>query len=129
MNTMVTNSNEIIPFAATHPTEILRDEIEARGISSEELARLMGVGQKDVARLLDGEDITPGMAQKLESALGIPADSWMRMQSRYYVDLANIARREEVESLAMKAERTHSAAPVVSRPQQSVVANRGSQRV
>ena len=36
-------ANNITPFEPTHPGEILKDEIEFRGISQKKLAKEMGV--------------------------------------------------------------------------------------
>ena len=36
-------ANNITPFEPTHPGEILKDEIEYRGISQKKLAKEMGV--------------------------------------------------------------------------------------
>ena len=95
---METNNNtEIIPFAAVHPTEIIKDEIKARGISQKELAIRMGMETSNLSRLLKGENITPSIAVKLELALGIPSDYWLNLQSQYEVDAKNVALRNELE--------------------------------
>ena len=36
-------ANNLIPFEPTHPGEVLKDEIEFRGISQKKLAKEMGV--------------------------------------------------------------------------------------
>lgn len=36
-------ANNLIPFESTHPGEVLKDEIEFRGISQKKLAKEMGV--------------------------------------------------------------------------------------
>lgn len=62
------------PFRAVHPAEIIKDEIKARSMTQKELAERMGMQAPNVTRLLKGENIIASIAQKLENALGIPAD-------------------------------------------------------
>lgn len=101
MNIMETNKHtEYVPFAAVHPTEIVKDEIKARGISQKELAFRMGMKTSNLSRLLKGEDITPAVAAQLEVALDIPSDFWLNLQSQYEVDSKNVALRNELETIA-----------------------------
>ena len=52
---METNSKkETIPFVATHPSEIIADEIKARGMKKTEFAERMGMQKPNVTRLLKG---------------------------------------------------------------------------
>ena len=98
---METNKHtEYVPFAAVHPTEIVKDEIKARGISQKELAFRMGMKTSNLSRLLKGEDITPAVAAQLEVALDIPSDFWLNLQSQYEVDSKNVALRNELETIA-----------------------------
>lgn len=103
MNIMETNKHtEYVPFAAVHPTEIVKDEIKARGISQKELAFRMGMKLSDLSRLLKGEDITPAVAAKLELALDIPSEFWLNLQSQYEIDSKNVALRDEQEAAAIQ---------------------------
>ncbi|MBR5971518.1 MAG: HigA family addiction module antidote protein [Paludibacteraceae bacterium] len=92
------NNTEIIPFSAVHPTEIIKDEIKARGISQKELAIRMGMKSFNLNKLLKGENITPAIAAKLELALDIPSDFWLNLQSQYEIDSKNVALRNEFET-------------------------------
>lgn len=101
MNIMETNKHTVyVPFAAVHPTEIVKDEIKARGISQKELAFRMGMKPSDLSRLLKGENITPAIAAQLELALDIPSDFWLNLQSQYEIDSKNVALRNELETIA-----------------------------
>lgn len=104
MNTMATNETHNTPFRAVHPAEIIKDEIKARAMTQKELAERMGMQAPNVTRLLKGENITASIAQKLEDALGIPADFWMRLQTQYDRDVKDIAVRDENEKAAIVAE-------------------------
>lgn len=104
MNTMATNDTNNTPFRAVHPAEIIKDEIKSRSMTQKELAERMGMQAPNVTRLLKGENITASIAQKLEDALGIPADFWMRLQTQYDRDIKDIAVRDENEKAAIVAE-------------------------
>lgn len=101
---MATNETNNTPFRAVHPAEIIKDEIKARSMTQKELAERMGMQAPNVTRLLKGENITASIAQKLEDALGIPADFWMRLQTQYDRDVKDIAVRDENEKAAIVAE-------------------------
>lgn len=97
------NANVIVPFMAIHPTEIVKYEVEGRGMSQKELADRMGMQPSNLSRFLKGEDITLQMAQKLEKALGIPAQDWLNIQMTYERNLINIAKRDKEEDEAQKS--------------------------
>ena len=101
---MATNDTHNTPFRAVHPAEIIKDELKARSMTQTELAERMGMQAPNVTRLLKGENITVSIAQKLEDALGIPADFWMRLQTQYDRDVKDIAVRDENEKAAIVAE-------------------------
>ena len=104
MNIMATNETHSTPFRAVHPAEIIKDEFKARGMPQKELAERMGMQPSNLSRLLKGENITASIAQKLEEALEIPADFWMRLQTQYDKDVKSIAVRDEKEKAAINAE-------------------------
>lgn len=104
----MTNEINTAPFRAVHPSEILKDEIASRALSQKELAARMGMKQSNLSRLLRGEDLTLSVALKLEDALGIPSDYWMRLQAQYDRDKKAIAVRDECEKTAINAERALS---------------------
>ena len=108
MNIMATNETHFTPFRAVHPTEIIKEEIKARSMTQKELAERMGMQAPNVTRLLKGENITTSIAQKLEDALGIPADFWMRLQTQYERDVKDISTRDEIEKAAIETEKTLS---------------------
>ena len=92
------------PFAVVRPTEIIKDEIKARGMTQNELASRMGMQKSNLSRLLKGESITPTIAAKLEMALDIPAEIWLNLQAQYEIDSKLIAARDEEERTAIRKE-------------------------
>ncbi len=67
-----------------HPGEVLKDEIEYRGISQSKLAEQMGMPYKALNHILnERRPVTTATAMLFEAALGIPADSLINMQTDY----------------------------------------------
>ena len=74
-------ANNLTPFEPTHPGEILREEIECRGITQTKLAKELGV---KVSLLINGKrDFTIEYALMLEAALGVDSDFWINLQTDY----------------------------------------------
>ncbi len=77
-------ANNLIPFEPTHPGEILREELECRGITQTKLANEIGVKVSLLNELINGKrDFTIEYAMMIEAALDIDADFWMNLQSAY----------------------------------------------
>ena len=74
---------------ATHPGEVLKDEIEERGISQRQLADSMGLTYSVVNEILNGRrPLTAKTALMFEAALDVPADSLMYLQTKYNMQTA-----------------------------------------
>ena len=96
--------NHIVPFEATHPGVLIKDELDARpDMKQMDLAKQLGVKASFLNEIIKGKrPITADMAILLEKMLEIPADYWMRFQSQYEIDKArlkekNIARIRNIE--------------------------------
>lgn len=77
-------ANNLIPANPTHPGEVLREEIECRGITQTKLAQEIDVKVSLLNELINGKrDFTIEYALMIEAALGIEADFWMNMQYAY----------------------------------------------
>lgn len=82
-------ANNLTPAYPTHPGEVVKDEIEYRGISQRKLAEQMGISYKMLNDILNGRrPMTTATAMLLEAALGVPADSLMRLQLKYNMQQA-----------------------------------------
>ena len=74
---------------ATHPGEVLKDEIEERGISQRQLADSLGLTYSVVNEILNAKrPITAKTALMFEAALDVPADSLMNLQTKYNMQTA-----------------------------------------
>ena len=82
-------ANNLISSQPTHPGEVLREEIESRGITQTKLANEIGIRVSLLNELINGKrDFTIEYALMIEAALGIDADFWMRMQFGYNLKMA-----------------------------------------
>lgn len=85
-------ANNLEPAYATHPGEVLKDEIEYRKISQKALAERVGMSYKVLNDILNARrPVSTETAMRLEAALDIPADSLLRLQMKYNL---LIARRD-----------------------------------
>ena len=76
--------NKLPPAFATHPGEIIKDEIEFRGISQRMLARQMGIQYSVLNEILNAHrPLTEKTALLFEAALGIDAEPLMQLQLKY----------------------------------------------
>ena len=76
-------ANNLVPSEPTHPGEVLREELECRGITQTRLAKEMGVKVSQLNELINGKrDFTLEYAMMIEAALGISSDFWMNFQQK-----------------------------------------------
>lgn len=76
-------------YVATHPGEVLKDEIEYRKLSQRKLAEQMGISYKVLNDILNcRRPVTTQTAMLFEAALDVPADSLMRLQLKYNMQKA-----------------------------------------
>ncbi|MBQ3204230.1 MAG: HigA family addiction module antidote protein [Alistipes sp.] len=77
------------PFIPIHPGEILKEELETRGISQKQLSELMGIPYTMFNEILNCKrPLSTEMALMFEAALGINADMLCNMQSQYNMQSA-----------------------------------------
>lgn len=84
-------ANNIEPCTPTHPGEVLKDELESRGMTQKKLATQTGIPYTALNEVINGKRaVSTEYALLFEAALGIDADFWIRMQSQY--DLIRVKR-------------------------------------
>ena len=82
-------ANNLEPAFPTHPGEILKEEIEYRGISQRKLAEQMGMQYSVLNEILNAHrPLTEKTALLFEAALGIEAEPLMRLQLKYNMQTA-----------------------------------------
>ncbi len=84
------------PFVATHPGELIKDELKERNMTQKELSELTGIKPSVLSETINGKrSVSLSVAMALEKALGIPAEMWMNLQTQFDLDSAQIAEREK----------------------------------
>lgn len=93
--------NNQTPFVATHPGELIRDELKERHMTQKALAEETGIKASILCDTIHGKrPVSIGVAQALEKALGIPTYIWINLQTQYELDSANILKKEvEMETI------------------------------
>ena len=76
--------NNMEPYMPTHPGEIIKDEIEYRGITQRQLASQIGVSYSQLNEILNGKrGLNTEMAMLVAAALAIDAEPLLALQTRY----------------------------------------------
>ena len=84
-------ANELEPFEPTHPGEVLKEEIEYRGISQRQLAHEIGVSSSLLNEVLNGKRaLNTQLALLLSVALDIDAEPLLRLQTKYNMLTAHL---------------------------------------
>ena len=82
---MTTTANKIDPYYPIHPGEIIKDELEFRGISQ----RKLGVSHTQLNEILNCKrPVSSEIALLLEAALGLEPEALVDMQTRYNLQTA-----------------------------------------
>lgn len=86
--------DELVCAVAIHPGEMLRDELQARGISQRKFAGIIGMPYTDFNEIINGKrSITTDTALKIEAATGISATMWLGLQADYNMHTARSDRK------------------------------------
>lgn len=86
-------ANNLKPCQPTHPGEVLKEELEYRGISQRGLARELGISYSALNEVLNGKRaLNTELAMMMEAALGVDAAPLLAMQNEY--DLLMAERNE-----------------------------------
>lgn len=77
-------ANNLEPFEPSHPGELLREELECRGISQKKFSEQTGIPYTSLNEVLHCKRaISTEYALLIEAALGIESAFWLRMQADY----------------------------------------------
>lgn len=98
---MMENMYGLSPDLIVHPGETIREIIEDKNMSQEELAIRTGFSAKHISEVLSGKkDISSKFANALEYALGVSTEFWINLQGIYdkeIIELEKINKISETE--------------------------------
>lgn len=96
---------QLVPFIATHPGVVIRDELLARKITQKRFAEMIGMQPTMLNEIIKGKrPITASIAILLEKALDVPAEFWIRFQYQYELDIVRQKERtiQKLQSIEEK---------------------------
>lgn len=74
----------VIDRLPTHPGDVVKEELEFRGISQKEFSKVTGISYTMLNEILNAKrPITSDVALVIEAALGINPEMLLNMQTRY----------------------------------------------
>lgn len=86
---MSTTANSLQSFRPYHPGELVKEELECRGIKQKDFAKKFDLSYSALNEVLNAKrPITTEFALFLEAALNINADLLVRMQTDYNIQVA-----------------------------------------
>jgi addiction module HigA family antidote len=95
---------ETMDFHSVHPGSILREELEARGLSAAAFALRLRVPPQRIQEIVAGRrSITPETALRIGTALGTGARLWLAMQQAYDLRKVETELGAKVRSEVMPA--------------------------
>ena len=87
----------------THPGDVLKEELEARGLSQKKFSELLNVPYTQLNEILNGKrPVTTDFALMLEAALGINPELLINMQTRFNMAVAKQKRPLHTKLLDIK---------------------------
>ena len=88
--------NHLVPAEPTHPGDVLKDELDARGMTQTDLAHVTGRPIQTINMIVNGrKGISAETALDLEKAFPeIPADFWLQLDMRYRLNVERLRRQE-----------------------------------
>lgn len=91
---METRNNRLVPVRAIHPGEILREELQERGIKQKTFAQVIDEQSSRLNKFIKGKcNLDNDLVMKLEKHLGIPFKTWKNLQNGYVYDSKALAEK------------------------------------
>ena len=84
---MATRNENPAPFMAVYPGMMIKPELNERGISQKEFAKMIGTQPSHLCEMLNGKRaLTTELAIKIENAIGLPAKILLSAQTQYELE-------------------------------------------
>ena len=82
---------------ATPPGATIKEQLDDRGMTQKEFALRMDMLEKHVSQLIKVR-LTPAVALRLESVIGVPASYWNNLETRYREKLLLVEEENAMDS-------------------------------
>ena len=100
-------TNKLVPARGFPPGRRLQDELDARGWTQQDLAKIIDRPPQAISEIVTGKkQITPETALELAEAFGTSAEVWLKLEANYQLSLARqkprsntIAKRSQLFDL------------------------------
>jgi HTH-type transcriptional regulator/antitoxin HigA len=93
--------NERKPAEVFPPGEFIRDELEERGWTQSDLAKIMGRPLPVLNQIISGKkSITPETGVELGSAFGTSAEFWLNLETAFQLSKVNVEDQGEIRERA-----------------------------
>ncbi|MFC3416710.1 HigA family addiction module antitoxin [Algoriphagus hitonicola] len=91
-------ASDLVPGSVMHPGELLKEELHARNMKQIDLAKILGIAKNVMSEIINGRrNLTPELAVRLEQALEIKAEFWMKYQMAYEIDKIRIKNKKAIQ--------------------------------
>lgn len=86
-------------YIATPPGATIKEQLDDRGMTQKEFAVRMDMSEKHISRLIHGDvQLTPDVAVRLETVLGVPASFWSNLEINYREKLLKIEAENKMDA-------------------------------
>lgn len=83
-----------------HPGETIKEFLEVRNMTQEELAIRTGFSAKHISEVVNGKkDISPAFAKSLEYVFGTPMSFWINLQGIYDREMLEYNEQQEIDDV------------------------------
>ena len=81
---------------------MIKPELEERGISQKEFAKMLGTQPSHLSEVLNGKRVlTTNLALKIENAIGLPANILLAAQTQYELETSSINTTEDRQTVSV----------------------------
>ena len=90
-------NTQILPAQPIHAGQVLKAELAARNLTQADLAEIIQRPAKTINQIITGKlGITPDTAMQLSQALGISAETWLNLQSRFQLSMLEADKYQDI---------------------------------
>ncbi|MDD2475638.1 MAG: HigA family addiction module antitoxin [Dysgonamonadaceae bacterium] len=90
-------AKDMIPYEFTHPSDVVKKELEYRIISQKQFAEIIGVSYTMLNDILNGKrQVSTDFALTLEAATGVSAELLVNMQTRFNLQVIR-SKKENID--------------------------------